>query len=823
VRGLIPLACAMLAAAPALAQPPRPSNPATTTPTPAPAPAARAPSAPVVAEVKVVGGTTITPETVEYYLGISKGDRWDPEIVRKNFHRFWDSGLVEDLRVDVEDIAPGKVRVIVTVRERPKVTEFKFQGNKKLGNSSLREKIETAGLSLRGDVPLRTADVQRLRQAILDAYAKEGYSSAVVTPELKDVGKNEREVIFHIDEGGKVRIGEIRFEGNHVFSDRRLRMALKKEKERRWYRPWGKKTIWSKESWGEDSENLKKFYMNRGYKDVVVGEPKVTLVARHPDAATQKGKKYRTVVTIPVDEGRRFALGTLTLEGNTVLPSTRLRRLFYEVKSGKTYDYSKIEEGNDAIRNIYQSMGYIYAYTNQQLKNDPKDPKVVNVTVQIFEGDRYRLGRLEFAGNTKTQEKVLRREFRLDEGDWMDMAKFRRSVFKVNQLGYFKLTEDPLKFDFDEENRRVNVTVQGQEVGRTDIQFGAGYSELDHFFVQFTFNTRNFLGRGESLGLAISTGARAENYSLSFSEPYFQDRRQVIGGSIYKQSYNLVDLNQHTKGASVFWGFNTGDFGQAVLTYTYQDVLASYVAVRQGTAGQPPLTPHERPFPPPYVNMATPAQFFSTYSGVTSAIIPSYAYDSRDDPFDPSRGVSTYMRLGYVGGPLGGGFNYFQPQVGFSIFHPLTRRFILAGNIEGGIIKPFSGSTIPVFNRYRMGGENSLRGLPYLEVLPRKANGDYFTDAYGARLGGDRYLQTNLEYQIKVGGPVKLILFSDIGNTWFETQGWDLSLLRYTAGAEIRIFLPVFQAPLRFIYGINLKPYSDEKRSDFQFSIGTTF
>ena len=152
------------------------------------------------------------------------------------------------------------------------------------------------------------------------------------------------------------------------------------------------------------------------------------------------------------------------------------------------------------VRDIYHNRGYIYAYTNQVVIDREGADHVVDVAVDVFEGDRFRLGRLEFSGNTRTNEKVLRREFRVAEGDWMSMGVFRSSVFKVNALGYWKLEEEPLEFDFDDEAKRVNVTVKGKEVGRNDIQFGAGYSELDGFFAQAMFNTRNFLGRGETLG-----------------------------------------------------------------------------------------------------------------------------------------------------------------------------------------------------------------------------------------------------------------------------------------------------------------------------------
>ncbi len=781
-----------------------------------------------VEEVLVIGGTTVSTDTVEYYLGISTGDEWSPETVKKNFHRFWDSGLVEDLKVEVEELGPGRVKVVVTVKERPKVSEFSFSGNKKLSNTSIREKLDTAGVTLKRNVPLKSSDLQRFKRAIEEEYAKEGYLSAIVNPVAEDVGPNLKKVTFTIDEGGKVRIGEIAFEGNEVFSDGRLRGALKKLKERSFTYWFGKKLIWSKESWGEDAENLKKYYMNRGYKDILVGEPKVDLVARNPEGETQKEKKFRTHISIPVQEGREFQLGELKIAGASVFEAERLRKLFEEVKTGKKYKYSKIEAGNEAVRTLYNSRGYIYAYTNQVLSDSPDKEGVTDVTINIYEGDRYKLGRIEFSGNTKTQEKVLRREFRLVEGEWMDMNLFRRSVFKVNQLGYFKLTEDPVEFKFDEANRLVNVTVKGQEVGRTDIQFGAGYSEIEHLFLQFMFNTRNFLGRGETLGAAITSGKQADSYSISFSEPYFLDRRMVIGGSVYRSNYDLTEsysspYERESKGGSIVWGVGVGMFGQFSTSYGYENVFQRYSVSRYGFAGDPPTTPHRRPFDPPYKNMPDPDLYYAEYRGVTSSITPAFVLDSRDDPFDPNSGASLFSRVRFAGGVLGGDFFYVRPELGFSYFYPLTRRYILAANFEAGLIDPFGGKDIPVYDRYRLGGERSLRGFEYYGVLPRRENGTYFLDEYGVRVGGDRYVQLNLEYQIKLGGPIKLILFSDIGNTWHEQQGWDFSLIRQSAGAELRIFLPIFQAPLRFIYGVNLDPFYDEQGSDFQFSIGTTF
>jgi outer membrane protein insertion porin family len=791
---------------------------------------AAAPPKQTIEEIKIVGASTINEDTVEYYLGVAKGDPYDPEAIAKNFHRFWDSGLVEDLKVEAEEISPGKVRLIVTVKERPKVTEWAFSGNNKLSTSTIREQLETANISLKRNVPLRTSELQRLRQGILDAYGKEGYASAVVNPVVTDTGPNQVKVTFQIDEGAKIKIGKIEFVGNKVYSDSKLRGALKKTKQKGLFHMWGKKIIWNKEVWGEDSENLKKFYMNHGYKDIVVGEPKVELIASKPQATTQKEKGYRMVVVIPVEEGKQFRMGSLSVKGNTVFPSVSLRKL-YEVKPGKIYNYSKVEEGNEALRTLYQSRGYIYAYTNPALVDEKDKPGTVDVVVEVYEGDRFRLGRLEFVGNTKTQDKVLRREVRLIEGDWMNMALFKRSMFKVKQLGYFKLKEDPVEFKFDEPNKRVNVTIKGEEAGKTDVQFGAGYSEIQGLFLQAAFSTRNFLGRGEIIGVSGQLGKTGNSYSLSFSEPYFLDKAMLIGGSIYNQSldysaysYAQSDYVRHSKGGSLVWGMSVGDFGQFAVSYGYDNVNQKYSTSRTLFPGVEPTYPHRPPLPPPSTGIPGEDKFYVTYTGVTSSITPSYAFNTIDDPFDPSSGLTYFGRLRYAGGFLGGDFHYWRPEAGASLYHPLTRRYILAVNLEAGIIKPMHGVPIPIYDLYRLGGERSIRGFQYYSIIPRTQKGGlYFRDAYGVPLGGDRYVQLNLEYQIKVGGPVKFILFTDWGNTWNAIQGWDIGWLRYSYGAELRVFLPVFQAPLRFIYGINPNPFPDEQRSLFQFSIGTTF
>jgi len=778
---------------------------------------------PEIADVIVDGGVTLTEDTVDYYLGIEPGDSLNREFLSEGFRRLWESGLVEDLTIESEELEDGRVNLIVTVVERPFVNSVVFEGNKKISATDIKDRLDEAGIEVPRNVPLRMAQLTKIEKALGDLYAAEGYRSAQISYDVEDLGRNRRRVVYTIDEGGKVKIGEITFAGNEAFSDGRLQRALKKTKEVKLYRIWGKSIIYSDEAWEEDRENLKEFYLNHGYIDVKVGQPTVELIAKNPDAKTLKKQKFRAKITIPVEEGEPYRFGEVTVEGAEVFPPEILASQV-GAESNHTYSYKVVDGGLETIRDLYHNRGYIYAYTNEVRKKREGEDHVVDIVVDVFEGDRFQLGRLEFSGNTSTKDKVLRREFRVTEGNWMNMGLFRSSVYKVNALGYWKLEEEPLEFDFDEENKKVNVTVKGQEVGRNDLQFGAGYSELDGFFVQGSFNTRNFMGRGESLGVSVQLGGRADYYSLSFSEPYLFDRRILLGASIFSSSTDIADYYRETTGATLSMGFGLGMWGSLTGLLSYENVKSQFAVSRYGVPGDS-TTGHDRPVDLPPLEAVPLENALEYFNGKTMALTPGYRYDTRDDPFDPNRGTGINARIRMAGGPLGGDFDYLRPEFTLTKFIPLTRKkkSIFAFNAEIGKFFPYDNSEIPLYERYRLGGDKTLRGLPYYSVRPRTEEGQYFYTDAGSILGGDRYWLINFEYQFRVGGPVKLVLFTDIGNTYYETQGWDWSLYRQTYGVELRIFLPIFQAPIRFIYGMVLDPFPDEDSSDFQFSIGTTF
>jgi outer membrane protein insertion porin family len=365
-----------------------------------------------IAEIVVEGGVTVTLDTVTYYLGLEAGDPLEQEIIAEGFHRLWDSGLFETVRIESEDTEDGEVILYVVITERPFVSTVTFEGNKKISTSEMKDHLDEKGVDVPRNVPLKMSQLSRIQAAIKEIYDEAGFRSARVVFDVIDEGRNRRKVVYLIDEGGKVKIDEIEFAGNEVFSDSKLRGALKEVKAVNLYRKWGKKIIYTRENWEADRDNLRNFYMNNGYLDVKIGEPVLELLAKKPDADTLEGKKYRMKVTIPVEEGEPYSVESLELEGVEIFNASGLKQMF-DVKLGRTYSKKEFDAAKEKVQEIYHNSGYIYAYANERFEKVEGKELAVDVVVDVFEGERFSLGRIEFVGNSNTRDKVLRREFRI--------------------------------------------------------------------------------------------------------------------------------------------------------------------------------------------------------------------------------------------------------------------------------------------------------------------------------------------------------------------------------------------------------------------------
>lgn len=790
-RGILRLSFAALALGAALAA--------------APVPAAAAEGKTIVA-IEFEGLRSLPPETVKYYLGVAEGKTLDPEALDRAIRQLWQRHLIDDVGVSTEDVAGG-VKLHVRIVERPTLKSLEFEGLKKVSRTDVNERIAKDQIDVREGGGLSLGEVARLKAVIEEMYRDKGFRFAEAKYRLDTVSPGERRVVFTIDEGDRVRIQDIKFQGADVFGQWRLRWAMKKTKETGPIIRMLKRDIYNPATFQEDLENVRKLYRSAGYKNVTIGDPSIEVRAMRPNAATPREQKRRLFVGIPIDEGDRWRLGEISIDGNKVFSDESLLRQFKR-RHGGWLSSKVVDDGLKQMRELYTNFGHIYAQVEPEIKE--REGNVADLVVHVSEGDQYRVGRMEFEGNTTTRDKVLRREFRVQEGTVLNMGAVKNSLFKVNQLGYFKLNEeDPVQFvNFDSEKKTVDLQIRGEESDRTELQVGGGWSEVDGFFGQLSVRTQNFLGRGESVGASFQSGRYRDEYSVSYGVPWFLDRPQSVGLQIFKSDLDYTQLAGQTykrksEGATVSYGRSFGLFSSFSIAFTRSrlDDQRSLVNINGEIVEQ-------------------------RYKLNNSSIRPSYSFESRDSRVEPTRGQRVSFSVEYAGGVLGGDNYFVRPEAGYSLFLPVSYqpfKTVLAINAEAGWVEPINGRELSFLERYFLGGETSLRGFKFRSIWVRDRKGNTIYDEFGFPQGGNKFLQLNLEYHFLVGGPFRVLGFVDAGAVYDNNQSIDFASLRYSAGAELRIFVPVFGAPLRFIYAKNLDPLPDDTFESFQFSIGTTF
>ncbi len=782
-----------------------------------PAPPPAVPSKPItpgvltgqkIERIEVVGNTSVASDTIRVYLGINVGDVFDPGVIQKNFANLWQTGLFDDIKVEAEQGTAGVI-VHITIKERPRIGAVEFRGNKELNNSKINDALEKDKIDLHVGNTIDQTLVQRAAESIKRAYSDNGYEGVTVEPTTESMPTpGDKKIVFNINEGIKAAVATIQFVGNKHFSNRQLLRQMKDVKETgliSWIR---KKNLYIPSKLDSDLENVKNFYQDNGYQNVTFGEPQVTTVRR--------GKRPRVKIVIPVQEGTVHTFGTVTVSGNTVFTTKQIIGN-WPLKKGEILRRKAIQTRLDAFADAYRARGYIYSYINPDYVEQPNN--VVDVHVEVYEGDQFRLGRLEFQGNTTTRDKVLRREIFLEEGDIMDMETFKQSLYKLGQLGYFKVTDNP-DFKVNQEKKTVDITVKGTEQGKNDIQFGGGYSEGTGFFVQTQFSTRNFLGQGENLGVSLQTGSRLHYYSVSYADPWFLDTPNSLGVSLFNRTtdYPLsIGYQEFSKGGSIAYGYRLHRFDSLSLVYGLEHVRSHYefnVA--------------------PDLNGNVPIAAISDFNYSQSSIGPSYNFDSRDNPFDPTRGGRFSLGLSYSGGPLGGTIQMLRPTIDATKFFRLSPRSSISFNTDLGYMVPLKTKNctntldeqqitgkelcIPKGQRFFVGGEYSVRGFEYGTLGPTET-----FDGQTVIAGGYKQAIFNAEYIFKVNDPLRLVWFADSGWAWGFHDPIKVGQLRYSTGAELRIFLPIFQFPIRFIYAINPMPKPGDHFQSFQFTIGNTY
>jgi outer membrane protein insertion porin family len=785
----------------------------TSEPSATPAPATPRPgtaaTGPRIERFEAVGNVSVASDTIRVYLGVNPGDPYDPAALQRNFLNLWQTGLFDDIRIETDNAPSGGIIVRAVVKERPRIGAVEYRGNKELNAAKITEQLDKDKIDLHVGNTLEQTLVRRAAESIKKAYSEGGFEGVTVDTTLEDMGDSDKKIVFNVSEGIKATVARIVFTGNDHFSSRRLKKQMKEVKENNivtWIR---KKNLYIPSKLDEDLEHVKNYYQDYGYTNVAFGEPQLTTIGT--------AKKPRVRITIPIKEGTIHRLGDVTVTGATVFKPEAFTGNF-PVKKGDVIRRKPIQDRVDALDELYRMRGFIYSYINPEYVE--RDNNIVDVHFAVFEGEQFRLGRLEFQGNTTTKDKVLRREIFLEEGEIMDMETFKQSIYKLGQLGYFKVNDNP-DFKVNQEKKSVDVTVKGTEEGKNDVQFGGGYSEGTGFFVQTQFSTRNFLGEGENLGLSFQRGNRQNFYSLSYADPWFMDTPNSFGVSLFNRNTDFplsVGYQERSRGGSIAYGYRLHRFDSLSLVYGLEHVRT-----------------HEESNVLPDVNGNVPISDISDLTYTSSSIGPSYSFDSRDNPFDTTRGGRVSAGLTFSGGPLGGTIHAIRPTFAATKFFKLSRKSSFSVNVDLGYLRPLdygkgcaltyddyvdqnSKLCVPKGQRFFVGGEYSVRGFEYGTLGPTEKFGGIQQIA-----GGYKQVFFNSEYIYRLNDPLRLVFFADGGWAYGYNDKIDPRKLRYSTGAELRIFLPVFQFPIRFIYAINPVSKPGDKFKTFNFTIGNTY
>jgi outer membrane protein insertion porin family len=765
------------------------------------------------------GASVIAPETYLYYIQLKPSepsrDRWvaytdDTErIVLEDFRRLWATNFLDDLSVEVQDYrfpngAVGKL-IVFHLEERQRIKMIDYDGATRVSRADINDRLKEKGIDLRLDAFLDHGALRRVSAAVRELYAEKGYQYAVVSPAVRELagGPKLAHVIFTISEGPKVAIRDVEFLGNRVFSDRTLANVLKANKAQSVLSLVTGRGTFNEEKFAEDAQSIVDYYRDRGYIATRVGQPTLRVLDDSPD-----GKTRWVQLRVEVTEGERFTVGEFTFEGNAVVATDALRPLF-ELETGDIYSQQRITKGLERAREWYGAGGYFEFTAYPDLRpRDRAQPPTVDITMRLTEGKQYFVNRLEFAGNTQTRDEVLRREMLLVEGGVFNTQALKNSIRRLNQLGYFKPLDDQAiaverTAGTDD---KVDVQLKVEEQNRNQVNFGAGVSQYEGVFINASYTTSNFLGRGESVTVAVQTGTRSSSYQLSFTEPYLFGRAITAGGSVYSRKIDYAlraattDYSEVRSGFNVTSGVPVRRFTRVFATYGYELVDTAMTsaleqALRSGTES---------------------ASFLLDEGRFTeSSVTPSIVHNTADNPFAPRSGRRLTASYQYAGGFLGGSSQFIKPEVEAVVYVPVSRRTAFGLRANAGRIWNFGGRELPYYQRYFLGGETQIRGFDVRTVGPLNAN--------NVALGGTKFVVFNAEYYYDILSQVRALVFHDAGQAFAESQPFDLRQLRTSSGVELRVTLPILNVPFRLIYAWNVYRDSFQPARTFKFAVGTTF
>src|SRR6266436_6231222 len=693
----------------------------------------------LIVGISVHGNRRIPAETVKARIFSKVGDVYDAAAIERDFNALWNTGYFEDIRFEREQNAKGWI-LHIYLKERPTIREINYTGLNAVSTSDVLDRFKERKVGLAVENQCDPTKIKKAEVTLKQLLAEHGRQFATIRTEVRPIPPAAVGITFVVREGPKVKVGHIRFRGNKHINDRTLRAAMKNLKPIGIPHSIFLENLFAKTydatKLEEDTERVRAEFQNRGYFKVLVDEPKTEI---HDTGHTgfhipllQPGLGKSVDITMPIEEGDRYHLGTITFKNNKAISNNAALRSLFAIKDGEIFSREKIAKGLENLRKAYGDAGYINFTSVPDTKFDD-EKKIVNLEIDVDEGKQFNVRRIEFQGNTTTRDKVIRREIALEEGQVYNSHLWELSLLRLNQLGYFDQLkpDDPNTTDrkLDEKAGTVDLTLRVKEKGKNSIGLQGGVSGLAGAFIGLTYSTNNFLGLGETLSVQASLGSRQRDLLFGFTEPYLFDRPIQAGFTVYTRKFNfdqarqlsiisgqnlnlpspfLQNLQNYTQSST---GFSTSvsyplrrSFKRLGLSYSFD--RSSLVAVSDAST-----------------ILFTNINFRgisgpNALNGInTSKLVPSFTMNTLDAAYQPKHGKSIFLGGEFSG--LGGTVYTMRPIVQYKQFFPVNKRRNAIGfNFQGSFISGYNGVVAPPFERAYLGGDNDLRGFDIRTISP---------------------------------------------------------------------------------------------------------
>jgi len=774
----------------------------------------------VIETVEFRGTKRVPQDSLKVLILTKTGDVYNEETLRRDFMALWNTGRFDDIRLEQEAGRTGLIIRFVVV-ERRVIRSIEYPGAKSVTVSEILDRFKERKVGLSVESQYDPNKVQHAAVVLKEFLAERGRQYATVDPQIEQIPPSSLKVSFVVNEGPKVKVGDITIEGNQAKKDKWVINAMKNSKpigvphsivlENLFAKTYDRAKL------DEDKERVRQAYQDAGYFQAKTLEETV-------DIQHKGGKGWRLPlikmnlpgisadIHLPVEEGRLYHLRQMNFQGVKLFrtPEVLMKPLF-GMTTGDIFSTERLRKGIENMRKLYGKFGYIDFVPEPNFDIVP-DSDQIDLTLTADEGKQFFIRRIDFSGNTTTRDKVIRREILLDEGDMFNTELWDYSILRLNQLGYFEMLkkEEAADIKRNPQSNTVDITLKVKERGKNSIGLNGGVSGIAGSFIGFNYSTNNFLGLGETLSLESQLGTRMRDVSVGFTEPYFLDRPLQLGFVVYLRhfnfdqgreasilsgtnliplynqlgSQNLLNYNQNSRGFSVSASYPLKrSFARLGITYG----LDHSNIVTETTAAQNYFQ---------YINFTGVAGPNSLTGIKTSHITTSYTYNTVNHPITPTAGRSVFFSVDFAGSILGGNVNTIRPSVDFKYFKqaPWHRSHILAFHALSSMITGYGGKLIPPYSRTYIGGEQDIRGFEIWSVSPigftaSSAAVNILNDDGTTRTqkvinngvissvpvtmniptyqlitpGGDFQTVGNFEYRIPIVGPVVLALFTDAG------------------------------------------------------------